>query len=75
MKEKYKLIYIDTPQDIRLNRSLDSEVDFKNKDLKKHKLKVNSLMQEADYLVDNSGSMFDTQRAIDSILFTFENTY
>lgn len=75
LKEKYKLIYIDAPQDIRLNRSLDSEVDFKNKDLKKHKLKVNSLMQEADYLVDNSGSMFDTQRAIDSILFTFENTY
>ncbi|HGF8054317.1 TPA: hypothetical protein QFH18_002568 [Enterococcus faecium] len=71
LKEKYKLIYLDVSQDVRLKRSLDSKVEFKKKELKKYKLEVNLLMKEADYLVDNSGSIFNTQRAIDRILANF----
>lgn len=71
LKDNYKLIYLDAPQEVRISRSLDSMDEFINKENKKEKLGVNLLKQEADYLIDNSGLISETEKAIDQILGNF----
>ncbi|WP_283308575.1 hypothetical protein, partial [Streptococcus dysgalactiae] len=74
LKHSYKLMYIDTPKDIREIRSLDSMEEFQVKDVKKEKLGIPLLKNEADIVVDNSHTASDSKAQINKFFLSYKES-
>lgn len=66
--ENYNLIFIDVPENIRINRSEDAIETLKRKDIKKKAYGIDKLVEEADLIVDNSKTVVYSNEQIENFI-------
>lgn len=73
-KDKFKLIYIDAPYEVRLARSLVKKETLVRKDEFKKSVQVDELKELCDIIINNNGDSCDLYNQIDN-LFSKEFVY